>query len=309
MIYRRHVSTGLLYPPFYNYILNKPHIFTINFNTHPYIVDLSNNTLSQFELPNNYQIRNDVFVNDTSGNIIVNTYDYRNKKFLYQTNASITLECNTYSMTEVKEGIQNITIPYTLLLYRCNKINFVKDIFMKIYPIIKNNYNKIKIKDYHHISSRQGLENAIKKKKSIYLSLSNNYKDTPQLTENILKNLLSFLHDTIEFLVRIQSEENILWIKEISMDRYLDALCKSHIIENKGRYVKEYVIYSFSNDNFFYYSTYNNKYYKTPYIRICLGKEGGWTLHFGSENNINNIEVDTDKLLKYYDVMKHIGKY
>ena len=180
---------------------------------------------------------------------------------------------------------------------------------MKIYPIIKNNYNKIKIKDYHHISSRQGLENAIKKKKSIYLSLSNNYKDTPQLTENILKNLLSFLHDTIEFLVRIQSEENILWIKEISMDRYLDALCKSHIIENKGRYVKEYVIYSFSNDNFFYYSTYNNKYYKTPYIRICLGKEGGWTLHFGSENNINNIEVDTDKLLKYYDVMKHIGKY
>jgi hypothetical protein len=210
-------------------------------------------------------------------------------------------------MTDLKADLEKVHVPRLLLLNRCNKIYFLKNIYMQIYPVIKMNQYMIKIKNYHHVVSRQAFENSIKKQKSIYLSLSNKSSNIKQLTENILKNLLSFLHDTIEFLIRIQSEENIVWIKDESMDKYLNALSKTRIIENKGRFIKEYIFFSFSNDNFYYYSRDTNKYYKTPYIRICLSKEESWTLHFGSENNINNIEVDTDKILKYYDVIQYIN--
>jgi hypothetical protein len=307
MIHSKPINTHSLYPVSYNYILNTPHIFSIKFNTEPYIVDLSSNRIVYFELPDKYEIRNDIFEQDVSGDIIVNTYDYRSKKHLYKTNTSLSLNYNTYSMVDLKAELENINIPRALLLNRFNMIYFLKTIFMQIYPVIKTNQYRIKIKNYHHVISRKGFENSIKKQKSIYLSLSNKSSNIKQLTENVLKNLLSFLHDTIEFLIRIQSEENIVWIKDESMDRYLNALSKTRIIENKGRFIKEYIFFSFSNDNFYYFSRETNKYYKTPYIRICLSKEGSWTLHFGSENNINNIEVDTDKILKYYDVIQYIN--
>ena len=139
MIYRKPINTHSFYPVSYNYILNTPHVFSIKFNTEPYIVDLSSNRIVYFEVPDIYEIRNDIFEKDISGNIIVNTYNYHSKKLLYKTNTNLSLDYNAYSMTDLKADLEKVHIPRVVLLNRCNKIYFLKNIFMQIYPVIKMN--------------------------------------------------------------------------------------------------------------------------------------------------------------------------
>jgi hypothetical protein len=281
-------------------------------NTERYMVDLSTNTIAHFYMPEKYDIRYDTFDKDTSGNIIVNTYSYKTNTLLYQTKGSMSLDCATYSLSDLKKELTIISIPISILLNRCYKINIILNRFMRMYPDIKNNKSRIRIKNYHRVASRQELKvvidrNEKDKPTSFYLSLESTPPDIQILTQNIVDNILSFLHDTIEYLIRIQSVENCVWIKDDSIDAYLDALYKTYIRENNGRYSKEYLVYSFSNDNFFYYSKYYNKYFKTKYIRICVCKKDGWTLHFDTDN-MNRIEIDIDKLFTYYDIMKRINK-
>jgi hypothetical protein len=295
------------YPISYNFLLNTPTIITINLNTEPYIIDLSNNSISYFYIPKKYRIQKDTFEDDLSGNKIVKTYNCRTNELISTHIMNMSLSYNLYDIEGVKNSLININISNITLYRRTQRINILLNKYLNLYKELKDVLNFIKIKSIHHITNSNDLQIAIKNDKSIYLSLSIKKKNIEELNNYIINNMSSFLYDTINYLLRLKySNDYNIWIKDNTLDKYLELLDKSYKSYSK-RYNSIYYIISFSNDQFYYYSNVSKKFYKTSIIRICEDKKHNWTLHFGNDATYE-YELNVEKVCEYFDTINIIRK-
>lgn len=259
-------------------------------------------------LPEKYEVAYNAYSTDVSGNTWVTTKAWKTHKTLFKAPCPQTKVSFRVPLTDVLHTLEDMDVSDDIITNRLRRIKYLADTYTAIHIDLLVNSNKIRIKDYHYVSTLQGLKQAIDrnnkgKPKSLYLSIDINPPDITDLTRRIVSNLCSGIYQIGTYLIDIQKAEHKHWLKEKQLDTFLTALEKTRI-GKETHYSKVYTIQSFSNDDFVYYSPIINAYFQTRYIRICVSNDE-WTLHFGNDGNDTD-KIDIATLTKWYEALRPI---
>jgi hypothetical protein len=291
-------------------IINNPPVDVISLFIPNYIV-LDKST-DKIVIPINWEISKTytLLINKVTTSNIIETY-YTESQILYK----------TYSINELYiEGcIYKESIPKELLIKstsRIIKIENMLKLFKTICKTINKNKEKLKIeKDKHFIipNSSKQLEIILNgdnnKKRSLYLSIHNNFNSINDFIIYIYDKIINFVKNTICYLKRIKTNMEQFCIDD-SIDEYLLFLNKSKYIKNKGRNETVINLYTFFNDEMYYYFKHSKTYVKTKSISIVKQKNNNnWLIWFGCPDSKEIIDKEQIiKTFQYHSFIKSKSK-